>query len=166
MAQVLEQMRASCETRNPFEQSEEQRDISNQSASASNSGHTEILPSTDELQDLRDLSPSNNEFFNKEDQTERAFESRNQSGDNVLLDQDRNADTIPLAPEENIAPLGQEINVDTTSLVPNENIISLNNNPHCYTIFWSSNLLSSHISVCVIMLFIDATFTVSCCKLQ
>ena len=70
-------MRESCEIRNLSEQSEEQRNHSNQSASTGSSGHTEILPSNDELQDLRVLSPSDSERVNREDQIDRTSESGN-----------------------------------------------------------------------------------------
>ena len=49
MTRVLEQMRASHETRSPYEQGKEQAEWLNQSATASSSGCTNILPHQDEL---------------------------------------------------------------------------------------------------------------------
>ena len=75
MAQDLKQMRASREIGSPFEQSEEQRDLLNQSSATSSSGHAEILPHRDESKDLRVLSPSDNEWVSREDETEGIFKS-------------------------------------------------------------------------------------------
>ena len=79
MARVLEQMRASHETRSLFEQAKEQEELLDQSTTASSSGHTKILPHQEESQAFRALSPLESDGENKEEHAEGVGKSENQS---------------------------------------------------------------------------------------
>ena len=83
----------------------------NQSATASSSSHTEILPHQDESQDFRALSPLESDGVNREEEAEGVAESENQLGDTIPLEHSESMEMIPLTLEGNNISPNQDMNV-------------------------------------------------------
>ena len=77
MAQVLEQMRTSHETKSLSEQYGEHEEPLDQSTTASSSGHTEVSPYQEESHAFRALYPLESEGENKEEHAEGVAEPEN-----------------------------------------------------------------------------------------